>query len=82
MIYATAFVTSFLYVGLKAAQQLNVVNFAYRWIYPCSLGMAACEFFLIAYMAAAGPNLAGVASVGLGAGTGATIVMFFYKRKR
>lgn len=78
--YALAFAASFLYVALKALQQLNVVHFAFRWVYPCSFGMAACEFFIVGYMAAAGPSFAGIASVGLGAGTGATIVMLLYKR--
>lgn len=79
--YLLAFAASFIFVGLKALQQLNVVHKAYRWVYPCSFGMAACEIWLVGYMVSMGPGLFAVASIGLGAGTGATLAMYLHRRK-
>lgn len=79
--YILAFFASFIFVGLKALQQLNVVHKAYRWVYPCSFGMAACELYLVNYMVSMGPGLYAVASIGLGAGTGASLAMYFHSRK-
>lgn len=42
------FLASFVYVGLKALQQLNVVGHHYLGIAPCSLGMAICGERVIA----------------------------------
>lgn len=78
--YLLAFAASFIFVGLKALQQLNVVHKAYRWVYPCSFGMACCEIYLVGYMVSMGPGFAAVASIGLGAGTGATLAMYFHSR--
>ncbi len=79
--YLLAFAASFIFVGLKALQQLNVVHKAYRWVYPCSFGMAACEIYLVTYMVSMGPGLFAVASIGFGAGTGATLAMYLHRRK-
>ena len=79
--YLLAFAASFIFVGLKALQQLNVVHKAYRWIYPTSMCMAACELYLVTYMVSMGPGLYAVASIGLGAGSGATLAMYLHGRK-
>lgn len=80
--YLLAFLASFSYVGLKALQQLNVVHNQVFQIMPTSIGMSACEFYLVGYMVAMGPSVASVLSVGTGAGLGALSAMWWHRRKR
>lgn len=55
--YLTAFLASLIYIALKAVQQINVVRDYTKLIMPTSVGMAACEFYLVGYMVALGPGL-------------------------
>ncbi len=52
--YELAFLASFMFVFLKAIQQLNVVRAKYLWIVPTSYAMAACEVYAVAAVATNG----------------------------
>jgi len=79
MLYALAFVASFVFVFLKALQPLNVAHANYIWIIPTSLAMAVCEVYTVAAVAASGWG-AIVLPIGLGAGIGAILAVVFHKR--
>jgi hypothetical protein len=70
--YALAFIASFLYIFLKATQQLQVVNFMYARILPTSFGMAACEVFIVVNVVRTADSIAGLILLALciGAGSG------------
>lgn len=71
---------SYLFVGLKAFQQLNVVRGLYRWIMPTSLAMAACEVYVVANIARMGVSFLLVLCIGVGAGLGAMTSMAAHGR--
>lgn len=75
--YAAAFAAAFVYVGLKAAQQLNVVHSKYVWIMPVSLGMAATEVLIIEKSAHYGWGWI-VLAIGTGSGLGAMLAMWLH----
>ena len=79
----TALITSYIYVFLKAAQQLNVVHHRYIWIIPVSYGMAACEVLLFGTIAVAAVEAHDktmlIIQIGTGAGFGAMSSMFMHK---
>jgi len=81
VIYFSAFLASFLFVGLKAMQQINVVRDQKLRIMPTSIGLAACEFYLVGYMVKLGPSVPSVAAVGIGAGLGCLLAMKLNRRK-
>lgn len=71
----TLFVASFVYVALKALQQLNVVGRHFIGVAPCSLGMAICEAFTI-YTVAQEFSAANVLAVASGATLGCWLAMW------
>lgn len=79
--FASAFIASFAFVGLKAFQQLNVVHDEYWLVVPTSMMMAACEVYVIAVVAVNGWGWI-VFWVGLGAGLGCLFSMLLHKRIR
>ena len=79
MIYLTAFLTSFVYIALKATQQLNVVHKQYLWVLPTSMAMAVCEVYVIATTAKNGFGWLAIA-IGLGAGLGCMASMWLHGR--
>ena len=74
MIYVLAFSASFIFVALKAFQQLNVMKSKYLWVVPTSMAMAVCEVLLIVKAAEYGWGLI-VLPIGLGGGTGCLLSM-------
>jgi hypothetical protein len=68
-VYTLAFCTSFIFIGLKSWQQLNVVHKKFWWIVPTSMSMAICEVFIIASAAKNGWGWI-VLPIGLGGGLG------------
>lgn len=83
------FIVSFIYVALKAFQQLNVVFHRIGWIIPISYGMAVCEFFLIGFIAVASIHATTgvdkailVFQIGSGGAAGAIFSMVLHKRMR
>lgn len=77
MMYLTAFATSFLYIFLKCAQQLNVVHKQYLWVLPTSMSMALCEVYVISTTAKTGFGWLAIA-IGLGAGLGCMASMYLH----
>ena len=77
--YLAAFGAAFVFVFLKATQQLNVVHKQYAWVLPTSMAMAACEVFVIASTAKNGWGWI-VLAVGLGSGLGAMSSMYLHER--
>jgi len=71
--------TSFIYIFLKAMQQLNVVHDQKLWIVPTSIAMGLCEASILLMIVRADNLWLGVAS-GIGGGTGALIAMKLHKR--
>ena len=86
MSYALAFLVSLVYIFLKAAQQLHVMHMEFRRIMPTSLGMAACEIFILHTVIRSADSLAGLitlaVSIGLGAGIGCIFAMKLHLRRR
>lgn len=79
MLTALAFAASFVFVFLKAIQQLNVVHANYVWIMPVSFAMAACEVYTISATAASGWGWI-IVPIGGGAGLGAMLAVYIHKR--
>jgi hypothetical protein len=84
--HLTAFLASFLYIGLKATQQLSVVNFRYGWILPTSMAMAGCEVFIMVHVVKTAADLSGLVllalAIGSGAGLGCLAAMKFHQRRK
>lgn len=75
------FTASFIFVALKAFQQLNVVHDE-RWlIMPVSMMMAVCEVFIVSQIVVRGFGWV-VLWIGFGSGLGAIFSMFLHKRMR
>ena len=74
------FIASFVFVFLKAFQQRNVAFDHYKWVLPCSFGMAITEVYVIAAIVTTGYSFQAVVGMGLGGGTGALLSMYLHKR--
>lgn len=79
--YGVAFIASFAFVFLKAAQQLNVVHHKVWWVMPTSFAMAVCEVAVVANMAKFGWGWI-VLPIGFGSGLGCIVAMNFHRRMR
>lgn len=77
MNYLLAFAASFIFVGLKAFQTLNVSQKQYILVLPTSMLMAICEVYVIATTAKNGFGLIALA-IGLGAGLGCMASMYLH----
>jgi hypothetical protein len=76
----TLLMTSFIFVFLKAGQQLNVARGHY-WLVPWfSFGMAATEVYVIATIATQGYNWMAVIGMGIGGSSGAILAMYLHTR--
>lgn len=81
---ATALITfsaSFVFIFLKAWQQLNVVHHQLWWIVPTSFAMAACEVFVVVQAAQQGWGWI-ILPIGLGSGFGCLCSMLLHKKVR
>lgn len=70
---------SFLNIFLRAGQQLNVFHDRRALVIPFSLGMQACEVFLVVSTVALGPGWI-ILFGGVGAGCGTLSAMYINKR--
>lgn len=70
---------NFLYIFLKAIQQLNVVHGRYALVYPVSILMGICEACILLYIVKTGSIWIGVSN-GAGAGFGAILAMWLHKK--
>lgn len=74
------FLSSFVFIFLKAFQQLNVTKGHYFWVVPTSFLMATVEVFLIAEIGRQGYGWELVVAVGTGSGLGAVSSMYIHQR--
>lgn len=72
-------VAAFVLVTLKAIQQQNVTGGNYKLIIPVSYGMATCEVAILLYVAASRSWMMAL-PIGTGAGLGAILGMFIYRK--
>lgn len=72
------FVSTFVFIFLKAFQQRNVIHNDWRFIAPTSMGMAFVEYYVIALVAQHGYGVSLVLVGGAGAGLGAMSAMFLH----
>lgn len=77
--YYAVFAVSFLYVGLRSWQQLNVVRQKYLFIMPTSLAMAAADVFMISQIANYGWGFIVLAYAG-GGGMGSILATWMHHR--
>lgn len=77
---AVIFGVSFLFVGLRAFQQLNVQHGRELWVVPTSLLMALCEVTIVAAIVKAG--LSAAPPLGIGAGLGCIVAMRLHRHMR
>ena len=86
MTFALAFIASMAFIFLKASQQLNVVHFEYWRILPTSMGLAACEVFIMVNIVRTADSFLGLSllagSLGLGAGIGCIAAMKLHERRK
>lgn len=78
MTYALAFAASFIFIFLKAFQQLNVVHRQYLMVIPTSMLMSACEIGVVALVVKTGWGWL-VIFTGLGGGLGCVLAMSLHK---
>lgn len=79
MTITLAFLAAFIFVFLKAFQQLNVVHKQYLLVLPTSILMAACEVYVIATTARNGYGWI-VLAIGFGSGLGAMASMWVHAK--
>ena len=77
--YYQIFAATFIFVFVKAFQQLNVVGGHYWYVLPTSFLMAAAEVTIIINIVTLLTFWACV-PMGLGGGTGAMLAMYIHKR--
>lgn len=82
MNYLYVFLSSFCYIGAKAAQQLQVVNYQFKYILPTSLTLAGLEIFIVYSVAKTGWDTYLWLALGFGAGLGCMTAMMFHKKWR
>lgn len=80
MNFLVAFTVSFVYIFLKATQQLNVLHLRYKWVMPVSLGMALCEATIVLLVVNTG--IASALFIGLGGGLGCMLSMSLFGKKK
>ena len=71
----TIFLSSYIFIALKAFQQRHVIHNDWWWVPPTSMAMAFVEFYVIASVAKNGYSLTLVIAGGAGAGLGALTAM-------
>lgn len=78
--YIIAFAVSFVYIFLKATQQINVIHQDYKWVLPVSMMMALCEATIVVFIVKVDWTVA--FAVGLGGGLGCMTSMYTIGRKK
>ena len=81
MVFAISFAVTFIYIFLKATQQLNVVHGQYKWVMPVSIGMGLCEVGIVLLVVKSDSLLLGVIN-GLAGGSAAMLAMKFHIWKK
>ena len=78
MNYLIAFIVSFIFIALKATQQMNVIHYHFKAVMPVSMGLAICEVSIITLVVRDSLWLA--IPLGIGGGLGCLIVMWLHKK--
>lgn len=78
--YILLFLSTFVFIFLRAFQQRNVAFDHYAWIIPTSFAMATVEVYIVAMVAHNGWGVPIVGVMGFGGGTGALAAALFHKR--
>jgi uncharacterized membrane protein YfcA len=81
MSYLVLFVTSLVFIALRAFQQLNVQHDRYLWVPPTTLGMALCEVTSIATIVKIGSWHAAL-PMAVGGVLGCWAAMYAHRRLR
>jgi hypothetical protein len=76
------FLAYFVFIGLRAFQQINVQLDQKKLVVPTSIMMAAVEVYCVSTLAAKGWSVLTVASYGLAAGLGSLAAMSIQKQYR
>jgi len=86
MTYFFAFLASLVYIALKALQQRQVMAAEYLRMPIVSMGLAACEVFIMVNVVKTADSVPGLillaACIGLGAGIGSMLGTWVHARKR
>ena len=80
-LFTASFAASYLFIMLKALQQLHVQHAEYWKLLPTSLAMTLCEVFVVANVAKQGFGWL-VLPIGVGSGLGAMTAVWLHKRMR
>ena len=80
-LYVVSFLITFIYIFLKATQQINVIEKTYKWVFPTSIGMGLCEVAIVLLVVKADSMMLGLAN-GIAGGAGCILAMRtnFFKR--
>lgn len=78
-VIAAAFAVAFVYVFLRAVQQMNVTARRYWWVTPTSVLMAASEVFLVTTQVHHGAGWI-ILPIGLGGGAGCIGAMWLFDK--
>lgn len=78
-VFAAFAAASYVNIFLRAAQQLNVIHDRVWWVVPASVGMSACEVFLVVSTVSIGPGWI-ILWGGVGAGLGTLSAMLLNRR--
>lgn len=78
MIYVSAFLTSTLYVFLRAFQQQTVIRGNYLLVTPVSMAMGWCDVYLIFHIARTGGWI--WLATGIGGALGCMAGMYLHRR--
>ena len=71
---------NFVFIGLKAFQQRNVIHDNYALVVATSMSMAAVEVYVVATIAKEGFTPWLVLALGLGGGTGCLAAMLLHRK--
>ena len=74
-VFVAQFFATLVYVGIKAAQQHNVLKYRYLIVWPFSFIMAAMEYYVIAVVAVT-LNPLMIVAAGLGGAIGSNVAMY------
>jgi hypothetical protein len=72
--YVLAFVVMFVFIFLKAVQQIQVIRKEYKWILSVSTGMGLCEVSMVLLVVRTDSLLMGICT-GVAGGLGCLLAM-------
>lgn len=79
MWFVLAFLASFMNIGLRSFQQLNVMHRKYAFILPVSMLMAVCEAIILLKVVHSGFGWV-VLAIGLGGGLGSITSTYLHTK--